>query len=74
MNLVVSDFSAITFESSERIKSTAQIKCHIISDKEVYCNVLGEGTVTRISTLSGRGKGRGETCENIQIVEKNLIL
>ena len=48
-------------------------KCYVMGQRSVMCcNVLGEATVTRISTLSGRG-GRGDrkTCKKLQIKKIN---
>ena len=48
------------------------MKCYVTGcvNSVMCCNVLGEATVTRISTLSGRGGGeRGDwkTCKMFQL-------
>ena len=51
------------------------MKCYVTGRGSVMsCNVLGEATVTRISTLSGRGKRRRGGLEDLQNIttHKNL--
>ena len=51
------------------------MKCYVTGcvNSVMCCNVLGEATVTRISTLSGRGGERGGL-EDVQNVSTQQIL
>lgn len=50
------------------------MKCYVTGRGSVMsCNVLGEATVTRISTLSGRGKRRRGGLEDLQNVTTQKI-